>query len=64
MRCPEVPAPLRVCRGPLPPLIHLTKNDTDGEVIFVGTRMLTNLFFRPGPKVNCVYFRLRHQYQK
>jgi hypothetical protein len=37
MRRPEVPAPPRVCRGPLPPLIHLTKNDTDGEVIFVGT---------------------------
>jgi hypothetical protein len=34
----------------------ITKSDTDGEVSFVGTRTLTNLFFRPVPKVYCVYF--------
>src|SRR5262245_34801199 len=42
----------------------ITKSDTDGEVSFVGTRVLTNLFFGPVPKVNCGSWRLRQQYQK
>jgi hypothetical protein len=37
-------------------VLPFTKNDTDGEVSFVGTSTLTNLFFRPVPKVHCAYF--------
>jgi hypothetical protein len=42
----------------------LTKNDTDGEVIFAGIYPLIKPVFRFVPNVNRAYFRLRHQYQK
>jgi hypothetical protein len=42
-------------------LIHLTKSDTAGEVIFTPARPLTPQVFQGLPHVNRIYFGLRQQ---
>jgi hypothetical protein len=44
--------------------LHLTKNDTDGEVVFKTASMLKHQIFNSSPNMSRAYFRLRHQYQK
>jgi hypothetical protein len=40
----------------------LTKSDTNGEIIFVGSSTLTHRVFENLPNLNHAYLRLRHQY--